>query len=253
MITDPFFYLVAIPAVLITGISKGGMGGGMAILAVPMMSLVISPLQAAAIMLPILCVMDMVGVWGFRGSYDKGNLKTLLPAAAVGILIGALSFHYLSEHHIKLLVGSIALVFTTNYWYKQLRKVEHKTKPASTLRGSFWGALAGFTSFSVHAGGPPITIYMLPQKLDKTLFAGTTVIIFFAINNMKLLPYSWLGLFDSTNLMTSLALVALAPIGVFTGMYLHKRISDFWFFLICYSMLFITGCKLMYEGLSAVI
>lgn len=253
MITDPYFYFVAIPAVLITGISKGGMGGGLAILAVPMMSLVISPVQAAAIMLPILCVMDIVGVWGFRGTYDKGNLNTILPAAAVGILIGAFSFHYLSEHHIKLLIGAIALIFTINYWYKKIRKVETEIKPASKLRGSFWGALAGFTSFSVHAGGPPITIYMLPQKLDKTLFVGTTVIIFFAINHMKLLPYGWLGLFDSTNLMTSLALIILAPIGVFLGMYLHKRISDFWFFLICYSMLFMAGCKLMYEGLSAVI
>lgn len=249
MITDPLFYLAAIPAVLITAISKGGMGGGMAILAVPIMSLVISPVQAAAIMLPILCVMDMVSVWGFRGTYDKTNLKTLIPASAAGIIIGTLSFHYLEEHHIKVLVGAIALIFTINYWYKQLRKVDQPAKSPSVVSGGFWGAMAGFTSFSVHAGGPPISIYLLPQKMDKTLFVGTTVILFFAINYMKLLPYGWLGLFDTTNLMTSLVLVILAPIGVALGMYLHKRVSQFWFFTLCYVMLFITGTKLLYEGI----
>lgn len=253
MITDPWFYLVAIPAVLIVGISKGGMGGGLAILAVPMMSMVISPVQAAAIMLPILCVMDIVGVWGFRGQYDKTNLKIMLPAAALGIALGAFSFHYLSEHHIKLLIGGIAVIFTINYWYKQLRKTEQPVMQPSVKRGSFWGAMAGFTSFSVHAGGPPVTIYLLPQKMDKTLFVGTTVIIFFAINYMKLLPYAWLGLFDTTNLMTSLALVALAPVGVYLGMYLHKRISEFWFYVICYSLLFVTGVKLTYEGITGLI
>ncbi len=250
MITDPWFYLAAIPAVLITAISKGGMGGGAAIVAVPMMSLVISPIQAAAIMLPILCIMDIVGVWGFRGTYDKGNLKVLLPAAALGIALGTMSFHYLSEHHLKLLIGSIALIFTINYWYKRFRKVEEKVQPASTVRGTIWGTLAGFTSFSVHAGGPPISIYLLPQKLNKTLFVGTTVIIFFAINFMKIIPYSVLGLFDATNLKTSLALAALAPIGVYLGMFLHKRINDLWFYTLCYGLLFITGCKLMYEGLE---
>ncbi|MEH6626913.1 MAG: sulfite exporter TauE/SafE family protein [Motiliproteus sp.] len=250
MITDPYFYLAAIPAVLIVGISKGGMGGGLGILAVPIMSLVISPFQAAAIMLPILCVMDLVGLWGFRGTYDTNNLKVILPSAVVGIGIGALSFHYLSEQHIKLLIGAIAVTFTLNYWFKKLRKVPEKATLANPVTGSFWGTLAGFTSFSVHAGGPPINIYLLPQKMDKTLFAGTTVIFFAVVNYAKLVPYAVLGLFESSNLMTSLMLVALAPVGVYLGMYLHHRIKEFWFYLICYSLLFATGVKLSYEGIT---
>ncbi len=248
MITDPLFYLAAIPAVLIVGISKGGLGGGLGILAVPIMALVIHPLQAAAIMLPILCVMDLVGLWGFRGRYDRANLKIILPAAILGIIIGALSFRYLSEHHIKLLIGVIALTFTINYWYKKWRKTPAKVRSADPLHGGFWGTLAGFTSFSVHAGGPPINIYLLPQKLDKTLFAGTTVIFFAVVNYFKLIPYAWLGLLQIDNLSTSLVLVALAPVGVYLGMYLHHRINEFWFYVVCYGLLFVTGVKLTYEG-----
>jgi len=248
MITDPLFYLVAIPAVLIVGISKGGMGGGLGILAVPIMSLVIPPFQAAAIMLPILCVMDLVGMWGFRGTYDKTNLKIILPAAIVGIVIGALSFHSLSEDQIKLIIGFVATSFTLNFAYRKWRKTPEKVTHANVTQGSFWGMMAGFTSFSVHAGGPPINIYLLPQKMDKTLFVGTTIIFYAVVNYTKLIPYAYLGLLEAGNLMTSLMLLIFAPIGVYSGMYLHKHISDFWFYLICYSLLFVTGLKLIYEG-----
>ncbi|WP_028303874.1 sulfite exporter TauE/SafE family protein [Oceanospirillum maris] len=249
MIDDPLFYLVAIPAVLIVGISKGGMGGGLGMVAVPILSLAIPPFQAAAIMLPILCVMDLIGLWGFRGHYDKTNLKIILPAAIVGILLGALSFSHLTENHIKLMIGLIATLFTLNYGYQKLRKAPEKVTQANRLKGSFWGMLAGFTSFSVHAGGPPMNIYMLPQKLDKTLFVGTTVIFFAVVNFTKLIPYAWLGLFDSANLMTSLMLLIFAPIGVYFGMYLHKKINDFWFYMACYGLLFITGIKLIVEAI----
>ena len=248
MIEDPYFYLAAIPAVLIVGISKGGMGGGLGILAVPVMALVIHPFQAAAIMLPILCVMDLVGMWGFRGTYDKTNLKIVLPAAILGITVAALTYQYLSEAHIKLMIGIIAAGFTINYGYRKIRKVPQKTTTPNPIAGGFWGALAGFTSFSVHAGGPPINIYLLPQKLNKTLFVGTTVIFFTVVNYVKLVPYGILGLLNYANLTTSLALIGLAPVGVYLGIYLHHRINEFWFYLLCYSLLFVTGIKLIYEG-----
>jgi uncharacterized membrane protein YfcA len=250
LITDPLFYLYAIPAVLIVGISKGGLGGGLGLVAVPLMAMAVSPLQAAAIMLPILCVMDLVSVWGFRGRYDSRNLKILLPAAVLGIGIGALSFEYLSESHIKLIIGVVALLFTVNFWINKLRqRVPDKTS-ANPLKGSLWGTLAGFTSFSVHAGGPPMNIYLLPQQLDKTLFAGTTVIFYAVVNYVKLVPYTWLGLFDSGNLMTSLALMGLAPIGVYTGIWMHKHINETWFYLICYGLLFLTSIKILTEAVS---
>lgn len=253
MITDPLFYLVAIPAVLIVGISKGGMGGGLGMVAVPMMSMAVPPFQAAAIMLPILCVMDLISVWGFRRRFDKTNLKIILPAAVLGVIMGALSFHSLSEDHIKLMIGSIATLFTLNFARQKLMSSPEKITRPDRVKGSLWGFLAGFTSFSVHAGGPPLNIYLLPQKMDKTLFVGTTVIFFTVVNYTKLIPYALMDLLAIGNLMTALALLIFAPVGVWLGMALHTRINDFWFYLVCYSMLFMTGVKLIFEGISGLL
>jgi uncharacterized membrane protein YfcA len=253
VITDPFFFLVAIPAVLIMGIAKGGMGGGLGVAAVPLMSLAIPPTQAAAIMLPILCVMDLFAVWGFRGQYDRNNLRILIPAAIVGIALGALTFRYLSEAHIKILVGLIAVVFTLNWLVRRFCCLESVAKSANPLVGRLYGALSGFTSFSVHAGGPPVDMYLLPQKMHKTQFVGTTVIFFTVVNYIKLVPYAWLGLLDASNLKTSLSLAVLAPIGIYLGITMHRRISENWFYILLYTLLLVTGIKLSVDGFTAVL
>ena len=253
MLSDPMFYAVAIPAVLISSISKGGLGGGLGVLSVPLMSLVIPPTQAAAIMLPILCFIDLFALKSFRGTFDKENLKTLIPAALLGIVIGTLFFNKLSTAHIKLLVGAISIVFAFNWIYQTLFGRSQKVKPAGRVRGLIYGAVAGFTSFNVHAGGPPINMYLLPQKMDKTLFVGTTVIFFTVVNYTKLIPYAFLGLLDFSNLKASLVLMVLAPIGVKIGVWAHHKLRDNWFYWICYVALFITGLKLSYEGISAII
>lgn len=245
MITDITFYLLAVPAVLITAISKGGFGGGLGLLGVPMMAMAISPQQAAAILLPILLVMDAFSLWSFRGTSHKHSLWTLLPSACVGIGIGALTFSLFTADHIRIIVGLIAITFTLNFWFKPKNL---DPKPPSTLRGGFWGALAGFTSFSVHAGGPPLNAYLLPLKLDKQIYVGTSVIFFGAINFMKLFPYAALGQFTYQNVMTSAVLAILAPIGVFIGVKLHHKISDQWFYQICYALLFIMGFKLLFDA-----
>ncbi|MEH6650379.1 MAG: sulfite exporter TauE/SafE family protein [Motiliproteus sp.] len=248
MILDPLFYLVAIPAVLIVGISKGGFGGGLGLLAVPLMSLAVPPVQAAAILLPILCVMDLFSVWGFRGRFDKDNLKVLIPAALLGLVLGTLTFRLLSEAHIKLAIGLMAVAFCGQFVASKVRRRQPEPRGRSLFGGGLWGTLTGFCSFSVHAGGPPLSIYLLPQRLDKSVFVGTTVLLFALVNYVKLLPYAWLGLLQPGNLLTSLWLVALAPVGVWLGIYLHHRISDGWFYLCCYGLLAMTGLKLCYEG-----
>lgn len=250
MITDPFFYLVAIPAVLIVGISKGGFGGGLGLVAVPLMALAVPPVQAAAILLPVLCAMDLFGLWSFRGTFDRINLRILLPAALLGITVGALSFHTLTESHIKLMTGAMAVIFSLNHFGQRLFAFETKTKKPSVILGSIWGAFAGFTSFSVHAGGPPINIYLLPQRLNKTVFVGTTIVFFAVVNYVKLIPYAWLGLLRVENLMTALALALIAPVGMLFGIYMHHRISDRYFYLLVYVLLTVTGIKLCIEGLA---
>tara|TARA_R110000782_G_scaffold24893_11_gene64724 strand:- start:902 stop:1660 length:759 start_codon:yes stop_codon:yes gene_type:complete len=245
MITDPLFYLCAIPAVLLYGIAKGGFGGNIAILSVPLMALVMSPQQAAAILLPILIAMDLMALRTFRGRWDRSNLRIILPASLIGVLLGGLMFRVLEEAHIQLMIGAIALIFTLNIW---LRRGDPPPREASRLRGSFWGMVAGFTSFGIHAGGPPINVYLLPQKLDKTLLMGTIAVFFAVVNLAKLPAYIYLGQFDKTNLLTALVLLPLAPIGVRMGFWLLQRSTEKLIYQLCYVFLFLTGGRLFYQG-----
>lgn len=243
------FYLLAIPVVLLVGMSKGGFGGGLGSLAVPVLSLVIDPRLAAAILLPILCSMDLVGLWSFRGKWDTRNLWCLLPGALLGIVVGALTFTYMDANMIRLLIGIMALYFVGHFlWGKYILQRIAKRSPNMML-GNFWGTIAGFVSYIAHAGGPPISIYLLPQQLPKTVFVGTTVLFFTAVNYTKLIPYIWLGQLDTGALMTSLVLLPLAPIGVRLGVYLHHKISDVWFYRGCYILLFMAGVKLVTEAI----
>ena len=246
-INDPWFYAAAVPAVILYGISKGGFGGGLGILSVPIMSLVISPVQAAAILLPILCLMDLFGLWAYRYQWDPVNLRILIPGAIIGIIIGALLFSYLTPEIIKLLLGCIAILFTLDYWTRGLRnKQDHVSKPG--LWGIPAGVIGGITSFIAHSGAPPISMYLLPQRMPRTLFVATTVLLFTVINYVKLIPYGWLGLLRVSNLATSVILMPVAIGGVLSGIWLHKKVSDVIFYRVCYVFLFIVGLKLVYDG-----
>lgn len=247
MIYDPYFYFLATIAVLIVGISKGGFGGGLAIVAVPIMSLAIDPILAAAIVLPILCVMDLISVKAYWKQWDPQLVKSMIPAAALGIVLGGLSFHYFNAGMIRLLLGVLAVSFTLNYWFKR----EVPKKKPNTYLGWFWASLTGFTSFIAHAGGPPMSAYLLPLRLNKSVFQGTCVLLFTLINYMKLIPYFWLGQLNNDNLWTSLILLPLAFVGVFMGIKLHKRISEKLFYQLTYLFLFVTGLKLLWDGIRS--
>ena len=252
MIDNPWFYVIAVPVILLVGVSKGGFAGGLGVLGVPLLSFAVSPATAAAVMLPILIAMDAFAVAGYRRQFDAANLKVIMPAATVGVIGGYFSYHLLSEAHIKLIVGAVSLVFAVNWFRHRWHGRQVPAKAPGKARGSFFGALAGFTSFSVHAGGPPIDMYLLPQRMNKTTLVGTTVIFFAFVNAIKLVPYGALGLLSLDNLRTSLALIWLAPLGIRLGMYLHNRVSEGGFYLFCYGLLFLTGVKLAIEGLAGV-
>lgn len=251
MIEDSWFYAAAIPAVLLVGLSKGGFAGGLGILGVPMMPLVISPLQAAGILLPILIVMDMVGVWAYRKSFHLKNLAIMVPAAAFGILVAALTASFVTDSFVRLLIGTIAVAFALDRWIG--RRVSADPKSVSRLKGSTWGAIGGFTSFVAHAGGPPFQIYMLPQKLDKRLYVGTSVMFFTAVNLIKVPPYALLGQFDIANLSTSLVLIPLAPLGMWTGIRALHLIPEGQFYRFAYAALFLVGGKLLWDGAQGVL
>ncbi len=251
LISDPLFYAVVIPAILLMGISKGGFGGGVGLIATPMVALVTTPTRAAAILLPILCAMDIVGVIAYRRSWDPVNMRILLPGSVVGILLGTATFRFLDESLIRLLLGALALGFVLRYWLA--RTPQQQPTAPSRRAGSFWAAVSGFTSFVAHAGGPPLSVYLLPQNMDKTLFVGTTVVYFTFVNYLKLVPYSLLGQFSGENLLTSLVLSPLAPLGMWLGIWLHRRIDEKLFYQAIYLMLAAVGVKLLYDGAGALI
>lgn len=252
LIPDPWFYVLAVPVVLWVGVSKGGFGGGAGMVAVPLLSLSVPLPQAAAVLLPILCTMDLFALGAYRGQYSAVNLRRLLPAALVGIAVGGLAFGTLDERWLRVIVGSIAVAFALQWVLEVVRgrgsAPEARTPGAAS--GAVWGFVTGFTSTMAHAGGPPAAVYLLPQRLPPTIFVGTTVILFTAVNYTKLIPYAWLGQLDTENLLTSLVLLPLAPLGIRLGRWLHDRVNDVLFYRITYALLLITGLKLIAEGLG---
>ena len=247
MITDPWFYAAAIPAVLLVGISKGGFGSGAGIFATPLMALTIPIPQAAAIMLPILIVMDAVGLWAYRGKFQRENLKLLLAGAILGIALGTLAFRYFSDGWTRISLGVMSVAFVLHYYLVRMAdRAAHPSRPKAV----FWSVVSGLTSTIAHAGGPPLSIYLLPLRLEKTVLVGTTVVFFAVVNAVKLVPYAWLDLFDGGNLSTSAALAPLAPVGIYLGYQMTRRVDQVLFYRICYAVLLVVGLRLMWEGFT---
>ncbi len=233
------------PAVILAGLSKGGIGGAGAT-STPLMALIVPPAQAASIMLVVLCILDIAGVRAYLGRWDRRILRVIIPAGVVGCVIGAATFRHTNDHWLRILLGLIVLVFLL---YSFLPRKSLPQAP-SDRAGWFWGALSGFCSFVTHAGSPPLMVYLLPQRLEKNAFIATCLLYFAAINYAKILPYWWLGLFDLRNITTGLALVPLGVAGIYGGIWLQKRIDARWFYRVLYAMLLVTGTKLLYDGIS---
>jgi uncharacterized protein len=248
------FYAAAAVAILLTGIVKGGFGGAAGGLAVPIMSIWVSPAVAAGVMLPILCAMDIFGVRAYKGRWSWAVVKPVLTGAMVGIGIGWLVFKRLSVDDLRLIIGGIAVTFVLNNWFGLAVKLANliRKAPGETGRktGYFWGTVSGFTSTLAHAGGPPYAIYILSLKLDKTVIVASSALYFFVVNYTKLVPYYFLGQLNTENLGLALLFSPLAPIGIWLGVWLHKRISEKLFYQASYTLLFFTGLKLIADGLG---
>lgn len=251
MITDPLFYMAAIPGVLLAGLAKGGFGGSFGMLAVPLMALVISPVQAAAIMLPILICMDVVGLIAWRGTFDGRSIRLILPAAILGIAIGWATAAWVTEAHVRLIIGAVVLLFCVDYVVGGAKRAE--PRPHNRVKASIWGTLTGFTSFVSHAGGPPFQMYLLPLRLDPKVFAGTAIIVFAVINAVKVVPYFLLGQFSPANLGTSAVLLPLAPLATLVGVWSIKRIRPDAFYKVIYVALFLASLKLIWDGVHALL
>ncbi|MAW86177.1 MAG: hypothetical protein CMJ42_06560 [Phyllobacteriaceae bacterium] len=250
LLSDPWFYAACVPAVLLVGLSKGGLGGATALIGVPMMTLVLPPVQAAAIMLPILILMDIVSLWTWRGYRHTQTLFYMLPGALAGIAIGWWLASSVSTDMVKLIVGVIAGLFAGRWFWLKLRKSAVE-RPPSRIRGAFWGVISGYTSFVAHAGGPPFQMYALPLGLHPRTYTGTSVIYFAIVNAVKVLPYFLLGEFSTGNLMASAVLMPFAPLATLAGAWLVKRMKPEVFYPFTYTMVAIVAVKLIHDGLGA--
>ena len=246
MITDLHFYLLAIPAVICLGLSKGGFAAFGSI-STPLLALYLPPLEAAAIVLPLLITQDMISVWNYRKDWSVWNFKVLLAGAVIGIGVAWLVAAHVSDNAVRITVGLIGIVFVANAWWG---KKPATLKPPTAAKGVFWGALSGFTSTMSQAGGPPFQVFVLPQQLPKMTLVGTSTVFFAAVNALKVIPYFGLGQFSPKGLATSAVLLPIAIAANMLGIWLVRITPTELFYRIAYWMvLFISG-GLLWQGIS---
>lgn len=251
MILDTAFFAAMVPAVILMGLSKGGFAG-LGLLSLPLMALVVSPVTAAAIMLPLLISQDVVTVWSYRREFDRRNLATLMPGALLGILAGYLLAAKVSDAAVGLAVGLISIGFALRRMLGEGKAPRPVTR-ANYAAGTLWGVICGFTSMIAHAGGPPFQIYVMPQRLKPAVFVGTGALFFAAINLIKLGPYLALGQFTPQNLAASAALFPVAVVSTLAGVWLVRRVPAERFYTIIYWLLLAVGGKLVFDGLRPLI
>jgi uncharacterized membrane protein YfcA len=249
MPADPIFYLVGLPTIFLIAVGKGAFGGGLATLGIPLLSLVMMPIEAAIVVAPLVSLMDAfaLGRYGPR-TWSKPDLLWLLPSLVVGIGLGYLFFTRVDPHLVAVAIAAITLAFTGD-WFLRGRKAPARNLPVSPPLAFAAGTASGFTTFVAHAGGPPVAMYLLRRGLHKSVYAGTTIAIFTLGNAIKLVPYGILAFARPSTIWAALALAPAVPFGVWTGKYLHDRLEQNRLFFWCYILLLFAAGKLLFDGL----
>ncbi len=239
------FFISVVPAIILYGIAKSGLGGSISLISVPLMTVVMPLNQALAVILPILVFSDIVAVYRFRREFDFSTLKLIVPFAALGIIIGSFTFKYFSEDLLKLIVGIMGFLFAGHYFlFKKEKKIPAKK---NFLKGAIFSSIAGFSSFCVHAGGTPTSIYLLPLRLKKEIYVGTRIIFFTFVNLIKLPLYIYLSMMNFDTLYQSVLLLPLAITGIFIGYKLLKIIDENLFYNIIYVLILVSSTKLLID------
>ena len=239
------FFLTIVPAVILFGIAKSGLGGSIALISIPLMTIAMPLTTALGIMLPILIFSDFIATYKYRKEFDLQTLKLIVPFAAIGIFVGSLSFSYFSEELLKLLIGLMGFLFAGHYFF--FKKDKEAKSEKSFLKGGICSTIAGFTSFCVHAGGTPTSIYLLPLRMRKEIYVGTRIIFFTFVNLIKLPLYLSLSMTNFETFKQSLILFPVALIGILVGYQLLKKIKEKLFYNILYLLIFMTSSKLIFD------
>lgn len=249
---DLLFWTVAVLSIFLVALSKAGLPVP-GLLGVPVLSFFMSPRDAAGMLLPLLLIMDAIGLVAYRRDADREILWIMVPAALiVGTGLGWLMSSVVSDTVVLLIVGIVTVVFVLDHWLP-IRKKLAELSPPSKAWGGFWGAVAGFTSFISHTGGPPFQIYVLPRRLAPAIYAGTNAWFFAIVNVGKIGPYWTLGQFSPSNLGTALMLVPVAIAGMLVGVWAMRRVKAELFYQLTYILVFAIGLKLVYDGVVGVL
>ncbi len=241
------FFFTVVPAIILYGIAKSGLGGSMTLISVPLMTIVMPLNQALGIILPILIFSDFIATYKYRKEFDLGTLKLMVPFAAIGIIIGSFTFSYFSEALLKFIIGLMGFLFAGHYFF--LKKNKELKSNKNFFKGGICSTIAGFTSFCVHAGGTPTSLYLLPLRMKKEIYVGTRIIFFTFINLIKLPLYINLSMTNFDTFKNSLILFPLALAGILLGYKLIKIIEEKLFYNILYALIFVTSSKLLYDYL----
>jgi uncharacterized membrane protein YfcA len=247
---DPAFYLLAIPAVLLVGLAKGGLSG-MGALGMPLLALAMDPVQAAGILLPILIAQDVIGVAAFRKTWDGYVLAVMLPSAVAGVVLGWWFAASVSSNAVLVAVGAISLLFGLyRLWVERGGRIAASSRSPAWV-GLLFGVATGFTSQVAHAGGPPFQMWVMPRRLARDVLIGTTAIFFAVLNWIKVPAYVALGQFTRENALTTLVLLPFALLGSLAGVWLVRRIAMERFYTLIYLLMVVAGAKLLWDGLAA--
>ena len=241
------FFVCAVISVIILGISKSGFGAGLGTLSLPLMASQSTINEALAIMLPLLIVIDLVGLRRYILNANWRILKIVIPPAIAGLLLGMIFFTAITPQVLTLSIGIFTLLFLIQNL--AMSRIEVKEIKSYPWLGRAMGLTSGFTSFVAHIGGPPITVYMLREKLLPMVYTSTLGVFFTVMNFGKLGPYAYLDLLNYKQLATSIILLPCAPIGVYFGFYLAKRISMKWYYITVRFFLLVASIKLIADGL----
>lgn len=244
------FFAIAGPAVLFAGISKGGFGSGAAFAAAAILALVVEPGLALGVMLPLLMLIDVATLRPYWRKWSWPDARVLILGGVPGVALGAALYSVADADLFRLLIGGISIGFVG--W--QVAQARGLIRPFQNRlpvwAGWIAGSVAGFTSFVSHAGGPPAAVYLLSQRLSKTEFQATTVLLFWAVNIVKFVPYAFLGLFTLETLKANIVLAPFALLGAWLGVKAHHLVPEWLFFRITYILLVVTGSKLIWDALT---
>lgn len=248
--TDPLFYALAITGVLALGISKGGFNG-VGQIATPLLALIMPPLEAAAIFLPIMIVQDVTAMWVYRKDWNGRILAIMIPGGLAGIAAAGFLAAHISDGAVRIFIGVTTIAFVL-YWWIGPARVARDIGSTSVAGGTFWGALSGFTSTIAQAGGPPFQIYVLSRQLPKMTYVGTVTIFFGTLNFFKTIPFFLLGQFTPTGFATSMALLPLAIAFNFLGFWLVRITPERLFYRITMILLFLISLELLRSGVTEI-